>query len=129
MRQLLVIGRLYKSWEGAMEKSKGYYLTVEGLDGAGNTTAIAYLAQSLRNHGADVVLVREPGGTELAEELRTIIKKPRDFKVGAITELFLFSAARRDLYEREVLPELERGDVVISDRSIITMLAYQGVGH
>ena len=112
-----------------MEKSKGYYLVVEGLDGAGKGTAVQTLKAAFEKRGFEVVLVREPGGTEIAEELRTIIKKPRDYIVEAVTELLLFSAARRDLYVRKVLPALEAGKVVISDRSVISMLAYQGVGH
>lgn len=112
-----------------MERSKGYYLVIEGLDGAGKSTAIAVLKEQFEKRGFEVELVREPGGTEIAEELRTIIKKVRDYKVEAVTELLLFSAARRDLYVRKVLPALEDGKIVISDRSVITMLAYQGIGH
>ncbi len=114
-------------------KSKGLYIVIEGVEGVGKTTLLNRLREQLTAYhevqGVEFLLVREPGGTEIGEEIRTILKKVRDYKVDALTEILLFCAARRRLYVEKVLPAIQAGKVVISDRSAVTMLAYQGKGH
>jgi dTMP kinase len=103
----------------------GAFISFEGIDRSGKSTQAALLAEAL---GERAVLVREPGGTELAERVRTLLKDP-DLPLSLRAEALLFAAARADLVERVVAPALTEGKVVIADRFIDSSLAYQGVAR
>lgn len=102
----------------------GLFLTVEGVEGAGKTTQVARLAERLRRAGREVLVVREPGGTPLAEEARRLFLDPA-LELGAATELFLVLVARADLVQKVVRPALERGATVLADRFDLSTRAYQ----
>ena len=101
-------------------------ITVEGIDGAGKTTLVAGLADTLEEHAP--VVLREPGGVELAERLRALVKDP-ELTVGARAEALVYAAARAQLVEQELLPLLEAGRLVLLDRFVDSSLAYQGAGR
>ena len=104
----------------------GRFITFEGIDGAGKSTHIEALAQRLRERGAEVLCTREPGGTELAEQLRELIlHRPMD----ALTEALLVFAARRDHVQAVIAPALARGASVVCDRFTDATFAYQGGGR
>jgi dTMP kinase len=102
------------------------FIAFEGADGAGKTTQARLLAAHLRATGADVVEVREPGGTPTGESVRAIVLEGSE-PVSARAEALLFAAARAQLVEDVVEPALERGAVVIADRYVGSSLVYQGV--
>jgi dTMP kinase len=104
----------------------GIFISFEGIDGAGKSTHIAGLAEALSSKGCKVTLTREPGGTALAEKLRTLILNDA---MDALTESFLIFAARRDHVEQVIRPALARGEVVLCDRFTDATFAYQGAGR
>jgi len=106
------------------ETSKGLFLSFEGVEGSGKSTQIALLAARLRAEGRDVLVVREPGGTPLAEEARRLVLDPAH-RPGSEAELFLMLVARADLVRRVIVPALERGAVVMADRFDLSTRAYQ----
>ena len=108
--------------------SDGLFVVVEGPDGAGKTTLALGLASRMRAVGREVVEVREPGGTPVAEACRAIVLDPAH-PVGPAAELFLMLAARADLVARVIEPALARGAVVLSDRFDLSTLAYQVAGR
>jgi dTMP kinase len=103
----------------------GLFVTFEGIDRSGKTTQARLLAEAL---GADAVLVREPGGTELGERVRGILKDPRA-EIGAEAEALLFAAARAELCREVIRPALEAGRTVVCDRFLDSSLAYQGAAR
>jgi dTMP kinase len=106
--------------------SQGFFITFEGIDGAGKSTHIDGLSAAFRARGHTVTLTREPGGTALAEKLRAIVlNDPMD----ALTEALLIFAARRDHLQQVIEPALARGDVVLCDRFTDATFAYQGAGR
>jgi dTMP kinase len=107
---------------------RGRLITVEGVDGAGKTTVAAALAEALRGDGRDVALLREPGGVELAERIRALVKDPA-LRVGARAEALLYAAARAQLCEEQLEPLLAAGRWVLLDRFVDSSLAYQGAGR
>lgn len=104
----------------------GFFISFEGIDGAGKSSHIEALAQALRAAGRNVVLTREPGGTALAEQVRQLLLHQA---MDATTEALLAFAARRDHVRQVIAPALVRGDVVISDRFTDATFAYQGSGR
>lgn len=104
------------------------YVAVEGIDGAGKTTVARALSDVLRAEGRAVTLVREPGGTVVGESIRQILLGS-GHDLDDWTEAMLFAAARAELAVTVVAPALQRGDIVISDRSYYSSLAYQGGGR
>ena len=104
----------------------GLFLSFEGIDGSGKSTQARLLADHLKAAGRDVVLTREPGGSPGAEEIRRLVLEGDPDRWSAETELLLFTAARRDHLERIILPGIERGAVVISDRFADSTRVYQG---
>ena len=104
----------------------GRFITFEGIDGAGKSSHLGALAEWLRNRGHEVVVTREPGGTELAERLRDLLlHAPMD----ALTEALLVFAARRDHLVERIEPALARGAMVLCDRFTDATFAYQGGGR
>lgn len=104
----------------------GLFITFEGIDGAGKSTHLQALADALAGAGRRVTTTREPGGTPLAEQLRTLaLNAPMD----SLTEALLMFAARRDHLQQVIEPALARGDVVLCDRFTDATFAYQGGGR
>src|ERR1043166_665505 len=104
------------------------FVVVEGPEGAGKSTLVRWLGAAMRAEGRDVLTVREPGGTPIAEAARKLALKSRhDRAWGA--ELFLFLAARADLVERVIRPALADGQIVIADRFGLSTIAYQVAGR
>lgn len=101
-------------------------ITVEGIDGAGKSTLVAGLADALGDR--DPVVLREPGGVELSERLRALVKDPA-LTVGARAEALIYAAARAQLVEERLRPLLEAGRLVLLDRFVDSSLAYQGAGR
>jgi dTMP kinase len=101
-------------------------ITFEGGEGTGKSTQIEMLARHLRERGLTVVVTREPGGTPVAEAVRTVLLDP-SLEPDGLTELFLLEAARRDHVERVVRPAVARGQVVLSDRYADSSTVYQGM--
>ena len=106
--------------------ARGKFITLEGIDGAGKSTHIQYLAELVRGLGHSVVLTREPGGTPLGEKLRALVLSE---SMHAETETLLMFAARREHIANVIEPSLARGDWVISDRFTDASYAYQGGGR
>lgn len=102
-------------------------ISIEGFDGVGKSTQAKLLKKNLDLINIKSICVREPGGTELAEKIRDELSKNID--LGIIAELLLFEAARADLVEKIIKPNLTQGVVVITDRYIDSTLAYQGFGR
>ena len=107
----------------------GFFITLEGPEGAGKTTNRDYLAQRLRDRALDVVLTREPGGTPLAERVRELLLAPADEPMASDTELLLVFAARAQHLAQVIRPALARGAVVLCDRFTDATYAYQGGGR
>ncbi len=105
------------------------FLSFEGIDGSGKSTQTRLLADRLRSLGRDVVLTREPGGSEGAEEIRALVLRGDPDRWSAETELLLFNAARRDHLERTIRPALAAGKIVICDRFADSTRMYQGLSR
>lgn len=103
---------------------RGLFLTVEGVEGAGKTTQVARIARRLRAAGRDVLVVREPGGTPLAEAARRLVLDP-SLELEPAAELFLILVARADLVSHVIRPALEAGTTVVADRFDLSTRAYQ----
>jgi dTMP kinase len=107
--------------------NKGVFITFEGAEGVGKTTQIKLLAEYLKEQGREVVITREPGGTELAEQLRNIVKYYNgDEPMCDEPEALLFAASRAQHTVNLIIPSLEQGKVVLSDRFFDSTIAYQG---
>ncbi|CAB4941843.1 unannotated protein [freshwater metagenome] len=106
----------------------GTLITIEGLDGAGKTTLAAGLLEAARSRGADAVLLREPGGVGLSERLREVVKDP-SLTVGPRAEALVYAAARAQLVDEVLRPQLAAGRWIILDRFVDSSLAYQGGGR
>ena len=108
---------------------RGRFITFEGGEGCGKSTQVARLKQALEAEGLEVVLVREPGGTWLSEEIRRLIKDQDAEPPCDRAELLLFLAARAQLVRNVIRPALEAGKWVVSDRFSDSTVAYQGYGR
>lgn len=108
---------------------KGFFLCLEGIDGAGKTTLREWIVQWFIAQGIVPVVTREPGGTPLAEKIRNIILAERDENMPAIAETHLFMAARSVHLDNLVKPRVEAGELVISDRFCDSTFCYQGAGR
>ncbi|MBI3939048.1 MAG: dTMP kinase [Betaproteobacteria bacterium] len=106
---------------------RGKFITLEGIDGAGKSTHLAWLAEKLRSRGLDVTVTREPGGTAVGENLRELLLD-RAQRMHPETEAMLMFAARREHLDKVILPALARGTWVLCDRFSDATFAYQGGG-
>ncbi len=107
----------------------GKFITIEGTEGVGKTTNIAFIENWLRTRNIDFTSTREPGGTPLAEEIRDILLTPRSESMAVATELLLMFAGRAQHLNKVILPTLETGQWVICDRFTDATYAYQGFGR
>lgn len=108
----------------------GVLISFEGSEGSGKSTQIARLAKRLQEAGRDVLSTREPGGTEIGEQIRNIIvHNSKGDEMCAETELLLFAAARAQLVRENIAPALLRGAIVLSDRFLDSSTVYQGIGR
>ncbi|MFT9596244.1 dTMP kinase [Mesobacillus sp.] len=105
---------------------KGIFITIEGPDGSGKTTILQMLAENLEKEGYAVVATREPGGIDIAEQIRKVILDPENTAMDPRTEALLYAAARRQHLAEKVKPALNAGKVVLCDRFVDSSLAYQG---
>ena len=106
----------------------GRLITVEGLDGAGKTTLVAGVTRELAARGRELLVLREPGGVELSERIRELVKDP-ELAIDPRAEALLYAAARAQLVAEELVPLLKDGRWVLLDRFVDSSLAYQGAGR
>ncbi len=105
------------------------FITLEGPEGSGKTSQLPKLAEFIRQQGFDVLTTREPGGTSISEQIRTVLHNLENKEMDPRTEILLFQASRAQLVEQVIRPQLAKGGVVLSDRYADSTLAYQGYGH
>ncbi|HCC84825.1 MAG TPA: dTMP kinase [Candidatus Pacebacteria bacterium] len=108
-------------------KIQGYLITFEGGEGAGKTTQVAKLKQRFQTLGREVVVLREPGGTVISEQIRDVVLGKKNLAMADTTEVLLFQAARAQIYQELVIPALKAGKVVLMDRSRDSSVVYQGM--
>jgi dTMP kinase len=108
--------------------ARGRLITIEGLDGAGKSTLAHALREAIAALGHPVQLLREPGGVDVSERIRALVKDP-SLNISARTEALLYAAARAQLVEERVRPLLRDGTLVLLDRYVDSSLAYQGAGR
>jgi len=108
--------------------ARGRLITIEGLDGAGKSTLAQALARELVARGHAVELLREPGGVEVSERIRELVKDPA-LTIAPRTEALLYAAARAQLVHERVRPLLAEGTIVLLDRFVDSSLAYQGAAR
>lgn len=114
----------------AIQKNKGIFITFEGGEGAGKTTLMEMFASALRERGHHVIKTREPGGTELGEQIRKwLLDVHFSTPIGTKAELMLFLAARAQHIEEVIRPSLQQGNIVLCDRFNESTIAYQGGGR
>jgi len=106
-----------------------YFITFEGPDGSGKTTQIQALHEYLVRKGYDVLCVREPGGTDIGDQIRTILHDIKNVDMLPNAEVLLYSASRAQLVGQKIRPALEAGTIVLCDRYAESTMAYQGYGH
>ena len=116
-------------FEEGLAVKKGMFITVEGGEGAGKSTCLEYIKQLLQEKGINSVFTREPGGTDLGEEVRGILLNKKHMGMASDTELLLMFAARAEHIDKKILPEVNNGRWVISDRFTDATYAYQGAGR
>lgn len=108
----------------------GLFITVEGPDGAGKSTLVRELKKRLQEElTVPLVTTREPGGSDIAEDIRAVIIDPENKEMDARTEALLFAASRRQHIKETISPALERDEVVLCDRFVDSSIAYQGAGR
>jgi dTMP kinase len=112
-----------------MTKTTGKFISLEGGEGVGKSTNLIFVHEYLVSHGCKVVLTREPGGTPLAEKLRTLLLQKSVETMSNLTELLLIFAARAQHLGQVIQPALARGDWVLCDRFTDATYAYQGYGR
>ena len=108
---------------------RGKFITIDGVEGAGKSTQIEFICEYLKAKGVNVILTREPGGTDVGEKIRALLLSNSTGKMHADTELMLMFAARNEHIQNKIMPALGRGDWVLSDRFTDSSYAYQGGGR
>lgn len=108
---------------------KGLFITFEGPEGSGKTTVSQLVLETLKKEGYEVLYTREPGGIDIAEQIRQVILDPKNTAMDAKTEALLYAASRRQHLIEKVLPALKKGQIVICDRFVDSSLVYQGVAR
>lgn len=108
-------------------QAKGFLITFEGGEGVGKTTQVARLQTRFQNIGKEVVILREPGGTVISEQIRSVVLGKKNTNMAYTTEVLLFQAARAQIYDELVIPALKQGKVVLMDRSRDSSVVYQGM--
>ena len=108
---------------------KGLFITLEGGEGSGKTTIAKKIQEILLQEGYQVSLTREPGGVDIAEQIRNIITDVNNTAMDKKTEALLYAASRRQHLVEKVIPKLEAGEIVICDRFVDSSLVYQGIGR
>lgn len=111
------------------DRLPGRFLTLEGSEGVGKSTNLAFMAEQLRQAGVPLVVTREPGGTEIAEAIRELLLRPHGETMANMTELLLVFAARAQHLASVIYPALARGQWVLCDRFTDATYAYQGAGR
>ena len=109
--------------------NKSYFITFEGIDGCGKSTQARLLIEKLNSFKIKTSFVREPGGTKISEEIRSVLLDHREEDMSSRTEALLMCASRAQLTKNIIIPELESGKWVIADRYSDSTLAYQGGGR
>ena len=107
----------------------GFFITFEGPDGGGKSTQIGLLATALHERGYRVLQTREPGGTEIGDQIRAILHDVQNTAMHARTEILLYSASRSQLVHERLQPHLAAGGIILSDRYADSTMAYQGYGR
>ncbi|MCK9279046.1 MAG: dTMP kinase [Melioribacteraceae bacterium] len=105
------------------------FISFEGLDFSGKSTQVELLKEYFENKGEDVLLIREPGGTSISEKIRDILLDKKNSQMHIETELLLFTASRAQLVNEVIIPALDEGKIVISDRFHDSSIAYQSYGR
>ncbi|MBE3138599.1 MAG: dTMP kinase [Actinobacteria bacterium] len=108
---------------------KGIFITFEGIDGSGKTTQIELLNSFLKQSGFDVVLTREPGGTDIGDKIREILLDSKNIQMSYRAETLLFLASRAELVSKVIQPSLNQGKIIICDRFFDSTIAYQGIAR
>ena len=109
--------------------SKGKFITIDGVEGAGKSTQIDLICSYLQRKGIDVVRTREPGGTDLGEKIRSLLLDVDNKEMHSDTELLLMFSSRNELIQNKIIPALNKGSWVVSDRFTDASFAYQGGGR
>jgi dTMP kinase len=105
------------------------FITFEGSEGCGKSSQVALLSSFLQQQGYDILTTREPGGTPIGEQIRSVISSLQNTEMQQRTEILLFQASRAQLVEQVIRPHLAKGGIVLSDRFADSTLAYQGFGY
>lgn len=108
---------------------KGIFISIEGIEGTGKTTLTGFLAEYLEGKGLQVTRTEEPGGTAIGRKIRKLLLSPENGEMDPVTELLLYDASRVQHVREIIMPALERGEVVITDRFSDSTMAYQGYGR
>lgn len=105
------------------------FITLEGIEGSGKTSQIPLLGEFLESQGYPVLLIREPGGTQIGDQVRDILLSLKNTEMHTRTEILLFQSSRAQLVEQVIIPRLADGAVILCDRYADSTLAYQGYGY
>lgn len=105
---------------------KGLFISFEGNDGSGKSSALTKVKEKLTNLGLNVIYTREPGGSEISERIREVILDKNNYGMDDLTEAYLYAASRREHVVKTIRPALAEGKIILCDRFIDSSLAYQG---